>query len=260
MIQKDELRHKLEQFDLNKTQIDVYLTLVATGSSPASTLAKRVCIPRSTAKYTCQQLVNKGLVRESTQNQGSIYTAKKPSSLSKLVEEEKKQLLEKEKGLCEIVAQLESLQNNHFVAPKVVYYKGVSGLIEMFEDVLAYKEDFCCALKVEKNKPAEFEKFIQERYIPTRIKNGNHVRAIFADTPETREYQKRDKEMNRQTLLVDSTKFPIDVCYHIYGQKVAFYSLNKADLSGVIIENPFIHKTQKSIFEMAWNYAKDLQA
>ena len=39
-------------------------------------------------------------------------------------------------------------------------------------------------------------------------------------------YRKLDKEMNRVSLLVSSEDFPFRITYHIYGDKVAFYSQN----------------------------------
>mgnify|MGYP000980846458 CR=1 FL=1 len=46
---------------------------------------------------------------------------------------------------------------------------------------------------------------------------------------------------------------------HVYGDKVSFYSYFEDDLSGVIIENKHIAKSQLSLFQMAYEYGKLLQ-
>jgi len=100
---------------------------------------------------------------------------------------------------------------------------------------------------------------VEGRYVPRRIELGNSAYIIFNDNAMTKAYQKKDSQMHRTSLLVPEKTFPIHSCYHIYGNKVAFYSYAKNDMTGIIVENELIHESQMSLFRLAWKHASTLK-
>ena len=253
---KPNISTTLTTLGLNEKEAQVYLTLLQTGSTAASAIGKRTNLPRSTARFICEQLIKKGLCNAVQKKNAFLYSPEPPEKLLYFVEAKKKQVQEEEAETNRIIGELKLMMNPHSVLPKVKFYEGVEGIIEMFQDVLNENSPLYGALRMDENIHPDIMNYLQKEYIPHRsiLKNPAHI--LFNDNTITQEYQKKDKDMNRTSLLLPSEEYPFDTCIHIYGGKVAFYSYFKNDLTGVLITNKFIQKTQMSLFRSAWNFAK----
>lgn len=251
----------LQNLGLQENEIKVYLALLSVGNAPASVIGSRVNIPRSTSKYTCLQLAKKGLVIKTVKNNTFLFTAKDPESLYTLLERQRKEIDNKEKDLSLIFSELKKIYNPHSVLPKVTFYEGPENIKKMFADVLKENATIYSALYLEKDDQIEssMRDYLYNVYIPQRKKLQTRSFGLFNDNEATKAYQKLDQAMNRVSLLVPEKLFPFETCYHIYGNKVAFYSYKKDDITGVIIENTHIRNTQFSIFKLAWSYARMLK-
>lgn len=254
------LDYSLEQFGLNPTEVKVYLALLPLGTVPASTLGRRLQIPRSTAKYTCEQLAQKGLIISSNKNNTTLYAARNPSHLQNLIEKQREQLEEKQSQLNEVVNELTGLFQQSEVLPKVSYFEGADNVIRMFEDVLKENKTLYGALYINDEVDTRILHYIEKVYIPARIKMGFQSWMIFNDDERTQKYETDHEEMNRVILYVPKDEFPFEICFHIYGEKIAFYYSTKNMSMGVIIEDARIQKMHFSLFKMAWNYALTLPA
>lgn len=130
----------LHQLGLNQTEIKVYLMLLQTGTAPASAIGKRTDMPPSTARYTCKQLVQMGIVMMGVKGNTLLFTAREPEHLNILLEKDRNILKRKEEGLNQIVGDLKKLYNPHSTLPKVRFCEGVEGLISLLEDALGSKK------------------------------------------------------------------------------------------------------------------------
>ncbi len=249
----------LRKLGLNETQIKVYLTLLSSGTTPASALARRTGIPRSTARYTCQQLVRKGMAIVGTKNNTLLFTAKDPESLFALLEKDREALRQKSAEVSGIVGALQNMYNPKTTLPKVTFHEGVSGLINILEDVIRTDQSLYAAVRLTSNIHPEIEKYLKEVYVPKRKKMLNKTRVLFGNNKETKIYQKDSDQQNKISLLVPNDEFSFDQCLHIYGDKVAFYYADSYNVGGVIMEDAHMQKTQFSLFKLAWNYAKTLK-
>jgi len=228
------------------------------GSVPASIISKRTNIGRSTTQYTCQQLRKKGLISSIKKNNSLVYSPESPSKIIYLLDQEKREIEKKKNKVDLIMEELEDMINPGAILPKVKFFEGVEGIVTMFEDVLRENKPLYGALKIDKNIDKNIIKYLEKEYIPKRKKLKNVSKMLFNDNEDTKKYRLNDPYVNRISLLLPIEKFPFDVCLHIYGNKIAFYSYQKKDLTGALIENELIRKTQFSMFKLAWNYAREL--
>lgn len=254
-----DLARLLHSLGLEHQEANVYLAALRLGTCPASAIAKRTNLPRSTARYTCEQLVAKQLMLTSQRKNATLFTAENPEKLKKLLEMQMEQIETRSQQLEGAMQDLKRIFNPYTVMPKVRFYEGVDGIIELFEDVLKESQPLFGALTFTKDMHPEIERYTNEKYIPRRKKLGNAAWMIFNDDPRSREYQKRDAEMKRVSLLVPYQEFPFNSCLHIYGNKVAFYSYNQNDMTGVMIENQTIREAQMSLFKLAWERASQME-
>lgn len=253
------IEETLKKLGLNDKEIAIYLALLPLGNAPASVLGSRTGITRSTAQYTCQQLAKKGIVRSIQNNNAFIYSPESPDKILYLLEQQKKELAEKEDQANRIIGDLKAMLNPLAVLPKVRFFEGVDGIKEMFNDVLKPQTAIFGVLQISEDMHLEVQQYINEVYVPKRKMLKNPSWMLFNDNPETQTYRKNDEGMNRVTMLLPLDEFPFEACCHIYENKVAFYSYKKTDVTGVIIENPHIHTTTFSVFKLAWNYARSLK-
>ncbi len=67
------MKNTLKDLGLSSKEIDIYLTLLPIGKASASVIAYRTGISRSTAKYICNQLVQKRLFSEGYEGVKNSY-------------------------------------------------------------------------------------------------------------------------------------------------------------------------------------------
>lgn len=250
------LESTLHALGLSETEIKVYLALLPLGTVPASTVGLRLKIPRSTAKYTCEQLHKKGLISAQSKNNTFFYTAKEPEQLRTLLTQEKKTLEKKEDDLNRAMGSLKGLFREELNLPKVRFFEGSEGICKMFEDVIQENKTIFACLYADNDMDPQVMKYINEVYIPRRKNSKNEAWALFNTNEDSIEYRKQDEKMNRITLLVPTEEYPFDICFQIYGKKAAFYSFKPGNLVGVIIEDKFIQRLLFSVFKMAWDLAR----
>jgi len=253
-----EINQILQSLGLDEKESELYLQLLPIGTSTASSLANKVHIPRSTSQYKCQQLVQKGLFKVIERNGTFNFSVEPPEKLNLLLDQQKQSILIKENRLSLIIGDLKKLYNPQADLQKINYFEGVDGLIEMFEDILKDQEIIYGLTKNDQHMDPQVDQYLSDVYIPRRKQLRNQSWIIFNDNENTRSYQKYDQEVNRISLLIPDEQFPFDACCHIYGQKVAFYSYRKHDLTGVIINNQHIRQSQYSLFKLAWNFTRML--
>lgn len=249
----------LHQFGLNKTEIKVYLTLLQTGTAPASAVGKRTDMPASTARYTCKQLVQMGIVMMGTKGNTLLFTAREPENLNILLEKDRNILKRKENGLNKIVGDLKKLYNPHTTLPKVRFCEGVEGLITLLDDTLRYSKTIYGAVRFTKTTHPDLLSYMEKRYIPKRIKMKNKAFSLFNDSPQTQEYRKKDKLMHRTTLLIPEEDFPFPESVQLYNNRVAFYNIESHNPGGIIIQDANLYTTQLSLLKMTWNWARQLK-
>lgn len=249
------VRKTLLALGLNDKEVIAYLAMLPLGTTTASSLAIRTSINRSTAQYICHQLTKKGFVRALQKNNIFYYTPEPPEKIMLLLDLQKREIEKKEQQVSQIMGELTSMIHPDSVMPKVTFYQGIDGIINLFEDVLKQSTTLYGALQLNSETHPAIIDYAFNDYMVRRVKNGNKAYMLFNDSPLTREYQKNDKKMKRTTMLLPEDIYPFNACYHIYKNKVAYYSFKNSDLTGVLIENDHIHETAMSIFKMAWQFA-----
>ncbi len=249
----------LKGLDLSDKEIDVYLAILELGSVPASVIGKRTGIVRSTTQYTCQQLTQKGLLRSITRGNTFLYSAESPEKLLYLLDQRKKDLELQEENVQRIIGELKKRMNPKILMPRVQFIEGEDNMISLYREMLDQKEPIYNAFLKQEEIAEKFGRFMDRQFIPQRIQRGVKAFVLLNDTSDgAHEVVETDKQSKRVTMLVPTKNYPFEADVNLYGNKVAFYSYRKNDLTGVIIENQYIRASMFSMFKMAWDYARML--
>lgn len=243
---------------LDEKSIKIYECILPLRDITANTISKKLDLPKSTVNFKCMDLVKKGLLFYHKKNNTSYYSPENPVKIKRILDEEMEKINFIKKNYLEIVPFLVSQFEKYGDKPKIKIFEGVSGIKNMFKDVLDSRSTIYGMTRNEGDMNVEILDWLEHEYIPERIQNKNSAYIIFNDNPTTRTYVKRDKILNRVSLFVPEKQYPFASCCHIYDGKVAFYSYINTDMTGILIENRHIFQTMLTLFKLAWLGARTL--
>ncbi|NQU82459.1 MAG: hypothetical protein HQ539_00725 [Parcubacteria group bacterium] len=248
-----DLKTGMIDIGFSEKEANVYLALLELGKGTVSATARAAGINRTTGYNVLDSLVSKGLIRVSGKEPKQEYVTESPTLIISLLKERAKKSQEQLKNATKIVPQLKSIHNvgNR---PKVKFYEGEAGLIDVYEDTLTAKETiraYATVDVVHNTLPDYFPK-----YYKRRASKKIAIRAIIPKTEASIERIKHDKAELRTTCLIPSDEFYFSPEINIYDNKVMIASWREK--LGIIIESEEIADAMKKIYELSWEEAKRL--
>mgnify|MGYP001585177207 FL=1 len=249
----------IQDTGLSEKETRVYMVLFELGGAFPSQIAKQAKLQRSTVYEVLGALAIKGLVSELEKRGKYFYSIENPQRLLHLSERVIVRGQEQHQKLQEILPDLEGLYAGVTDKPKVSYFEGIEGVMEIYGDHLATNKKYEMVGFV---NVAELMRFLPQKkyhdYIQAKEQLGITTRGIIPETPEDREYEKTAyKGVKKSTLpkirSISKDAFPWKGDITIYGtNKVSIVSFGGQNLIGIIIESDTIHQMMRMIFELAW--------
>ncbi|MDO8648594.1 MAG: helix-turn-helix domain-containing protein [Candidatus Peregrinibacteria bacterium] len=241
------LHEVLRNLLLNDREIDIYLALLTIGVAPASSLAQRTKMNRSTAQYTCNQLTRKGLLNQAKKKGTFYYTPEPPEKLLHLLERQHRDLERKERDVQMILGDLKGRMHSYAVQPKVEYFEGVDGIEQLYESILRLRAPIDSF--EDKGEMCELIPDCVDHFVATRLKHKIVNRVICpSDTPLNR----NDPKKFRQVRSVPTRLFPFSCDVKICSDQVSIISFQKKHAAGIVIKHPEIADNFRMLFELLW--------
>jgi sugar-specific transcriptional regulator TrmB len=231
----------------------VYVALLELGRTTVSKIAREAGVNRATGYVILDSLVNKGLVHFSGKEPKQEYVADSPDNLVRLMRI-KKDEADASLAMAEALSlELKSIQKTES-RPQVKFYEGVEGMKQVYEDTLTSKETIRAFATVE-DVHSLFGNYFP-KYYKRRAGKGIAIRAVFPDTPLSKERAKHDTEESRESILIPQDMYTSHPEINIYDNKMMIASWREK--LGIIIESAEIATAMKTIFELAWIGAKQV--
>lgn len=237
-----EEKYVLKKIGLNSKEAEIYIELLKLGNSKVNEIAKRLNLPRTTIYSILNSLLQKGLVFYTIKSGIKYFEAVDPKRVLKIEEE-------KIKDLKSIIPNLEKIKKTVEEKPEIEIYEGIEGIKTILENILKIKPKEILVIGCDEIfKTLEF-------YFPhwnkKRIKEKIFCRILQEKTDEiNKEIKLKNKTNDKIKFLLKDIK--INTMTYIYSENVAFLTMNKEKLIGVIIKNKDIAQTQKELFELIW--------
>jgi len=243
---------------LTDTEAKLYLAMLEIGPNPVSTIARKAGIGRTNCYAALEKMRADGLV-SSVEEKGLLkYSAVAPKKLERHAQRLEQEAEENHRRIKQALPELRSLTGDLVLAPKVRYFEGEEGIMQIFADSLESLKELP---KAKRNKLSyssapevshDLRCFL-DKYIEDRKKHSITVKAIMPDKKASRAYKKDAKKNLAEVRIMPKTvKLKFESEISIYDDKIAIMSLKKDRLHGVIIESPEIAATERAIFELAW--------
>lgn len=247
-----KLETALKKLGLSEVDVEIYLaTLKVAGSQPASIIANRLNMNRTTAYKGLLNLANKGLITKTMRHGIICFFAEEPEEkLKKLLDTKKQTLEEANQVILEALPTLTLQEQPSMAIPKIRYYEGVEGLKQIYEAVLKEGVDY--------DRYGDISKIYDvlgdfaDEYLLKGKKLQVTSHAIMPYHKVNEKLHRKNKEGLIEALYIPLDLFSIDGEILIFGNKVAILSLKNESLLGVIIESDIVAKMFKSIFMLTW--------
>ena len=239
----------LQRQGLSEKESRVYLALLKLGEATVAQIAASARVKRPTAYLVLEQLQQKTYVSNVKRGRAVYFRALSPHNL---LENQYERYSSLEKAMPDLTRLYEGKQ----VVPEMSVFEGRAGIERLMKDSLSSSTDILAwaDITLATKTLGEFYK----HYVRERIQRRIFARAIFCDDAQARLFQKSASSELREVYLVPKARYPFKNEINIYDGKVAMISHH--DLLGVIIQNRDIADTQRSIFQLGFEYAKLLQA
>lgn len=244
------LRKILEENGFSEKAASVYLALLAIREGTVSDVAKRSRVKRPTAYLVLAELEEQGLVSHVKKSASLHYRALNPISLLERQHE-------RYHALRDAMPELVAMSAISDPRPQMSVYEGEKGLREIMEDTLTAKGEILYWADMTLITTTVFKEY-WKLYVKKRVAKRIPVRGILCGDEIAQSFKRRGPAELREAYLVPKDRFPFTNEVNIYNNKVAIIS--HLDLIGVVIENRNIAQSQRSIFNLAFEYAKILDS
>ena len=245
----------LKSLWLENNEAEIYLAAMSVWSSPASVIARKINIPRSSARFTCEQLVKKQLMTSFQKGNTKYFTAEPPEKLQSLIDIQKVVLNKKQTDLLAIMQNLKDIYNPTAQLPKVDFFEDKQWFINFCEKSLECEnKEILFITSMENFRNIVTEKYDKEHYIPTRLKKNIYLKLLCVKSPLTEKMQKDDKNQKRETRFLPK-EFNIKNTIFIFDDKVTLIS-NERYPTCVMITSVEIAEMLKTLYWFMWANAK----
>jgi len=240
----------LLQTDLTSSQAEILDYLYQNKEAKASEIAKKIKRSRAIVYKEGEELANLGIIEIIDKpNQVSIYRAKHPSELKKLLENRENKLKKDRELLNNYLPDIISSYNLMHNKPGVRFFEGIEGLRQIYEEILKEEKDFYLVRSA--YEPVYKKEIVPiiEQFIKKRIAKNIKATAI---TPADIEHSVAEKDAKQlmERFWVDKEMYNAPVEIDIFGNKVAILSFGE-ELIGMIIESKQIAQSLKQLFILA---------
>jgi len=252
-----KIQQVLTELGLTEAEAAIYIQLAKTaGVQPASIIATRLKMNRTTVYKSLVKLTKMGLVTKTMKHGTICFIVEEPDKhLENLLLKKKARLAFVSDLFVDAIPELKNLRKEELLTPKVRYYEGFEGLKRVYEDTLIENQTIY-AFEDVGEIAFEVLDYLTNDYVPRRTEKGIFAHVITPKSPDNEDYRSRDKKCARETKFITGKIFPFAIEINIYGNKTAFFSYRHDEMFGVIIESAAIATAMKAVFNICWKIAK----
>ncbi len=248
---------ELAHIGLAAKEARVYLASLELGPASAQEIAEKAEVNRATTYVCIEALIGRGLMSSVERHTKRLFVAEPPERLRQIVKREEERAEDVRSAFEKILPELAVLLRGAPERPRVRFYEGMEGLEAMRSDffsgpkkhellILSAADDYHRLVGMARRLPHA------KRLEQTR----GSERCIFTSARSLEELRKSLPLVdNIERYRVPEKKYPLAGEVAIYGTKIAMLSY-RGKVMGVLVESPYLAQTIASLFNLAWETAK----
>ncbi len=232
---------ELSEIGFDKTESEIYLSLLKSGPVSAGKTAKSTQINRTTVYDVLERLIKKGLITYQYETNTKLFCVVNPKRIIEIIKEQ----LNTTK---EILPELINLYSKSKDVEDFRIYRGIKGLKNILNDILNYKSYIAYGSKGQflENARLYFLKF-QEQKKRLKIKSRVIISENFRSSEEVRKSNSQFKYIPNNFAGLTTT--------FVYGNNTAIIIWGDIP-NATVITNKDVAKSYLSYFELLWKTAQ----
>ncbi|MBI4449757.1 hypothetical protein HY634_01745 [Candidatus Uhrbacteria bacterium] len=247
-LQRKEVHEVLERYGLSGKEREAYLALLSFGPATVTPFARHLRVPVTTAQSLLNRLTERGLVGTTKRRSRTVYEAREPVVLRRLLERQIEEV-------ATIIPFLKTLQ----VAA------GTSAKIRVFErdrinDILiaslSCKEKFVHEIV----SAGPFQAMIGERlhYTRRRVAAGVRLRSLRVEATEIKKYSgaAHARELREAKFLPRELTFQWSIFF--WDDTVAFFAPPDEGIAWTV-ESRTLRVTMQQLFDLLWSVSRRME-
>ncbi|HID92208.1 TPA: hypothetical protein EYP45_03765 [Candidatus Peregrinibacteria bacterium] len=249
------IESSLNALGFSREESKIYLTCLESGSLPVSVISRNTKVGRINCYHYIEKLIEKGFLLSEKKSGVKHFMAENPKVIIN-TQQEKINIAHR------ILPEMLAMASSNPQKPKIQFFEGIAGVQKLFQKFLEFPNAEVVSFSNFKSLSYLPEKFLKTHF-EKRMKKNIKSRFITPNSPESQSFQKKFLRNNMTIMekdLVETFFISPDECnfsseISVFSGNIAIFSLsgkNPEISQGVLIENPEIFKTQKSIFDLAW--------
>jgi len=219
------------------------------GALPASSIASRLGINRTTIFSSLKRLQEKDLVYALPKKGGTFFAVFDANQLEHNTKTKLKAQEQEYSQMIDMVKNLEQEKISGGILPKVTFFEGENGIISLFRKTLVPHSTQEAFLTLEKI-PKKILQFLHSEFIEEKKSKHVFSKVLIPKNERSMHYQTLDKQSNRDTRFVQPS-FHFETEIIIGSTFLALIDFKEGGL-GVYIESVPLANTMKSIFHLCW--------
>lgn len=234
---------------LTPKESTAFIELIRLGACPVSRWAKHASINRSSMYVLLDRLKSQGLVTSFT-HQGVLHVrAVAMKELPGLLSDKQQSIELTRDMFIKNLPELQKLEKNHGLTPKVSFYEGKSRVEALYDNVIREKsfKSYFHPGRIKALLPEYFHK------IPQALQaNGGKAKELVIPCKEAEEYKHLYKSDKHEIIILPkNVTFSSDTI--ITDQKLYLVGFSDHDVVATEIWNEELAQTQSAIFDIVWS-------
>ncbi|MBN2100910.1 hypothetical protein JW710_03385 [Candidatus Dojkabacteria bacterium] len=255
-------RELLENLDLTPNEIDIYLYLLKTGSSPGPQIYKELSLDKSSTYRALSELEKKDLIYSLGETRNQLFLANSTDKLLKMQEAKEKEVLGIRKGLKKFIKNIDEFSKKNYKFQNIKIFEGKNAYYAFMEESRKGKYDvfrnICSTQKIHKlaHTKERYYKYM-ESYVPERVKKGIKVKILYDKNTKPDFLDVSDAEKLKEARQYKGN-LSLGCFLNTFANKTGFLTLRNGEPWAIIIEDQLITDLINSLFEAIWNISKTI--
>lgn len=242
------IQNFLRELGLTHKEVLIYITLLKLGPQAASVISRKTHIARSSTFFHLDHLIQKGFVKREARANLQYFCAIPPDHLRHLLIRKRQRAEDHLEAFEGLLPQLKGLCPQFSTESKVSYFEGVEGICKMI-DLVSMKDEPSYFILSEQLHP-KIDLYIRRNYISRCREMKSKTQMIGVEGEKMRDYLEFSEEVCEWAGVLNQKKASFDLTILIQENATHFLSSHPEDLTGVLIKNPRLANTMRSIFDL----------
>jgi sugar-specific transcriptional regulator TrmB len=243
-----QIKKSLRKLGFSENEIRVINFLFHKKQSSFLKISRHTAISQSSVKFALNNLQLRGLVSSEKRKNGvEMFEICSQEDFLHWIDIQQEKHEDIYKTAKEDIHDFMAIIQENTWKPGVMYYEGVEGLMEIYEDMLETRKDIYCWTDIQKIEETLGD--YMQTFIQNRIKHNIITYAVLPQSQTNMHHSQAEEK--REVKFVQT--LPIDGEIRIYGDKVAVITFDKTNPIGFVFQGRLITNLFRGIFESYWS-------